>query len=117
MTSYKKNTSPLLTLEGHLERITYFNKDTHYTVARFKRANPATALTVVGYMTGVGIGETIKIKGAWSAHPRYGQQFKIQSYEVTLPAAASRSIRIGSATRISCSFSTISSGSSTPLRW
>jgi len=52
MTTYKKQTSPLLTLEGHLERITYFNKETHYTVARFKRANPATVLTVVGYMTG-----------------------------------------------------------------
>ena len=87
MTSYKQNTSPLLTLEGHLERITYFNKDTHYTVARFKRANPATVLTVVGYMTGVGIGESIKIKGVWAAHPRYGQQFKIRSFEVTLPAA------------------------------
>ncbi|MCP4626074.1 MAG: ATP-dependent RecD-like DNA helicase [bacterium] len=87
MAKYKKDNSSLITLEGHLERITYFNKDTHYTVARFKRANPATVLTVVGYMTGVGIGETIKIKGAWSAHPRYGQQFKIQSFEVTLPAA------------------------------
>ena len=87
MTTYKKQTSALLTLEGHLERITYFNKETHYTVARFKRANPATVLTVVGYMTGVGIGESIKIKGGWAAHPRYGQQFKIQSFEVTLPAA------------------------------
>ena len=87
MTSSRKKASPLLTLEGHLERITYFNKDTHYTVARFKRANPATVLTVVGYMTGVGVGESVKLKGAWSAHPRYGQQFKIQSFEVTLPAA------------------------------
>lgn len=87
MTSYRKNSSSLLTLEGHLERITYFNKDTHYTVARFKRANPATVLTVVGYMTGVGVGETIKITGAWAAHPKYGQQFKIQSFEVMLPAA------------------------------
>jgi exodeoxyribonuclease V alpha subunit len=77
-----------LTLEGHLERITYLNKDTHYTVARFKRANPPTVLTVVGYLTGIGVGETIKIKGTWAAHPKYGQQFKIQSFEVTLPAAA-----------------------------
>ena len=88
MAKYKKDNSSLITLEGHLERITYFNKDTHYTVARFKRANPATVLTVVGYMTGVGVGETVKIQGAWAAHPKYGQQFKIQSFEVTLPAAA-----------------------------
>ena len=87
MTAYKKHTSPLLTLEGRLERITYFNKDTHYTVARFKRANPATVLTVVGYLAGVSPGETITIKGTWVAHRKYGQQFKIQSFAVTLPAA------------------------------
>jgi exodeoxyribonuclease V alpha subunit len=87
MTAYRNNASPLLTLEGHLERITYFNEDTHYTVARFKQTHPTTVLTVVGYMTGVGVGETVKIKGAWAAHPKYGQQFKIQSFEVTLPAA------------------------------
>jgi exodeoxyribonuclease V alpha subunit len=87
MTAYKKHTTPLLTLEGRLERITYFNKDTHYTVARFKRANPATVLTVVGYLAGVSPGETIKIKGTWVAHRKYGQQFKIQSFAVTLPAA------------------------------
>ena len=87
MTAYRKNTSPLLTLEGRLERITYFNKDTHYTVARFKRANPATVLTVVGYLAGVSPGETITIKGTWVAHRKYGQQFKIQSFAVTLPAA------------------------------
>jgi exodeoxyribonuclease V alpha subunit len=87
MTAYRNNTSPLLTLEGHLERITYFNEDTHYTVARFKQTHPTMVLTVVGYMTGVGVGETVKIKGAWAAHPKYGQQFKIQSFELTLPAA------------------------------
>ncbi|CAB1062908.1 RecD-like DNA helicase YrrC [Olavius sp. associated proteobacterium Delta 1] len=87
MTAYRKNASPQLTLEGHLERITYFNKDTHYTVARFKRANPATVMTVVGYLAGVSPGETIKIKGTWVAHRKYGQQFKIQSFAVTLPAA------------------------------
>jgi len=83
-----KNDSSLLTLEGHLERITYFNQDTHYTVARFKQTNPATVVTVVGYMTGVAVGESIKIRGVWASHPKFGQQFKIQSFEVTLPAAA-----------------------------
>ena len=77
----------LVTLEGHLERITYFNKANHYTIARLKPANLDTVVTVVGYLAGVGLGETIKVKGTWETHPRYGQQFKIQSFDVTLPAA------------------------------
>jgi exodeoxyribonuclease V alpha subunit len=88
MLTYRKNNSSILTLEGHLERITYFNEATHYTIARLKPSNLDTVVTVVGYMAGVSPGETIKVTGRWETHPRYGQQFKIQSFEVTLPAAA-----------------------------
>lgn len=87
MTTTRKNSSSLLTLEGHLERITYFNEATHYTIARLKPSNLDTGITVVGYLAGVSPGETIKVKGAWETHRKYGQQFKIQSFDVTLPAA------------------------------
>ncbi len=87
MTSYRKNASPLLTLEGHLERITYFNEATHYTIARLKPSNLETTVTLVGYLAGVSPGEMIKVKGTWETHRKYGQQFKIQSFAVTLPAA------------------------------
>ncbi len=44
------------------------------------------AVTVVGYLAGVSLGETIKINGRWETHPKFGQQLKIDSFEVTLPA-------------------------------
>ena len=74
------------TVEGHLERITYFNEDTHYTIARLKPAGLTAVVTVVGYLAGVSLGETIKVNGRWETHPKYGQQLKIDSFEVTLPA-------------------------------
>jgi exodeoxyribonuclease V alpha subunit len=74
------------TIEGHLEHITYFNEDTHYTIARLKPAGLTTAVTVVGYLAGVSLGETIKVNGRWETHPKFGQQLKIDSFEVTLPA-------------------------------
>ncbi len=86
MTAFRKKDSPLLTLEGQLERITYFSDETHYTIARLKPSNLDTGITVVGYLAGVGPGETIKALGSWETHRKYGQQFKIQSFEVTLPA-------------------------------
>jgi len=79
-------TPRLTTIEGQIEHITYCNEETQYTVARLKPASLTTAVTVVGYLAGVSPGETLKIAGTWETHAKYGQQFKIRSYEVTLPA-------------------------------
>ena len=76
----------MITLEGSLEYITYHNKDTHYTVARIITGASQNPVTIVGYMAGVSPGEALKIRGKWETHPKYGPQFKVQSYEVTLPA-------------------------------
>ncbi|MBW1675585.1 MAG: ATP-dependent RecD-like DNA helicase [Deltaproteobacteria bacterium] len=74
------------TLEGHLERIVYFNEENHYTVARLKvRGNPEL-VTVVGQLAGIAPGEVLKLWGSWEIHPKYGQQFKANGYSVSLPA-------------------------------
>jgi len=78
---------PLTALEGKLEQITYFNKETLYTIAKLKIGNTDNFVTVVGFMGGVSPGETLKIMGEWETHPKYGQQFRIKSYDVTLPAS------------------------------
>lgn len=88
MTTHKKQASPELTLEGHLERVAYFNEATHYTIARLRLSNLETAVTVVGCLAGVGPGEMIKVKGSWETHRKYGQQFRVRSFDVALPAAA-----------------------------
>ena len=88
MNSYQKNNASLITIEGNLEHITYLNKETQYTVARFKPPHLTSGVIVVGYLAGVSPGETLIVKGNWQTHPKYGQQFKIYSYEVSLPAAA-----------------------------
>ena len=75
----------MTTIEGHLEHITYFNEETQYTIARLKTTHPTARIIVVGHLVGVSLGEILKIKGIWQTHPKYGQQFKIISYEVTLP--------------------------------
>ena len=77
---------PITTLEGHLERITYFNAENNYTIAKLKTGQTHNLVTVVGSMVAVNPGQALNIKGTWQTHPKYGQQFKIKSYEVTLPA-------------------------------
>ena len=74
-------------LEAVLERITYANEDTGYTIARVatERTGP-DLLTVVGPLLGAQVGESLRLTGRWSSHPRYGRQFQVHSYTTVLPA-------------------------------
>jgi exodeoxyribonuclease V alpha subunit len=74
-------------LEAVLERITYANEETGYTIARVAtdRTGP-DLLTVVGPLLGAQIGESLRLTGRWTTHPKYGRQFEVRSYTTVLPA-------------------------------
>lgn len=72
-------------IEGHLDHVSYFNEETHYTIAKIKTSGVENPVTVVGFMAAVRPGESLRISGTWETHPKYGQQLKINNYEVTLP--------------------------------
>ena len=74
-------------LEAVLERITYANEDTGYTVARVATAKGGPdLLTVVGALLGAQVGESLRLVGRWRSHPKYGKQFEVDSYTTVLPA-------------------------------
>src|SRR5689334_8772862 len=74
-------------LDAVLERITYANDETGYTIARVATdRSGADLLTVVGALLGVQPGESLRLVGRWSSHPRYGRQFEVESYSTVLPA-------------------------------
>ncbi|MCP4686706.1 MAG: ATP-dependent RecD-like DNA helicase, partial [Desulfobacterales bacterium] len=82
-----KPSRPLTTLEGRLERITYQHPETHFTIAKVAAGAGKGLITVVGRMPGVHPGEVMKVTGTWETHAKFGQQLKLKSYEVTLPAS------------------------------
>ena len=73
-------------LEGRLASITYRHPQTHYTVARLTPLSAKRPVTVVGYLAGVQPGESLRVEGCWETHPRYGSQFKVEAFSVSLPA-------------------------------
>ena len=77
----------MITINGTLSRITFRNPENHYTVCRVAVPKAADAITVVGHLPGVAQGEQLKLKGTWTSHPKYGEQFKTASFEVTLPSS------------------------------
>ncbi len=74
------------TLRGTVERITYHNEETGYTVAQLMPDGQGYTVPVVGAMLGVNVGESVLLTGAWVAHPQYGRQFKADQVRTVLPA-------------------------------
>jgi exodeoxyribonuclease V alpha subunit len=74
-------------LDAVLERITYANEETGYTIARVATDRCGSdLLTVVGALLGVQPGESVRLVGRWGSHPKYGRQFEVESFTTVLPA-------------------------------
>ncbi|MFB7465905.1 ATP-dependent RecD-like DNA helicase [Streptomyces sp. NPDC056224] len=77
----------LAVVEGVLERITYANEESGYTVARVDTGRGSgDLLTVVGSLLGAQPGESLRMEGRWGSHPQYGRQFTVENYSTLLPA-------------------------------
>jgi exodeoxyribonuclease V alpha subunit len=83
-------------LDGVLERVTFANPETGYTIARIAPVKGegevggggADLITAVGPLLGAQVGEFLRLRGRWSSHPRFGRQFEVHSYATVLPATA-----------------------------
>lgn len=80
-------------LRGVIERITYHNEETGYTVAKLTPEmrsqsgfGQSREVAVVGSMVGVNIGESVELNGRWTIHAEYGRQFVVETMRTVLPA-------------------------------
>ena len=74
------------TVEGSVARITYVSEETQYVVARLDVPGRPDPVTIVGTVLSLTPGETLRVHGRWSHHPKYGEQFKVDRYESVVPA-------------------------------
>ncbi len=73
-------------LSGQIERITYTNPENGYTVAQMRVRGGSQLVTVVGSLVDPVPGEVMEIFGRWKVHPRFGEQFEVETYRTTAPA-------------------------------
>ena len=73
-------------IRAQVERITYFNEENSYTIAKVRIQGRNDLVTIVGTIFSAVPGEVLKLRGQWNRHPKYGEQFKVESYESVLPA-------------------------------
>ncbi|MBW2602254.1 MAG: ATP-dependent RecD-like DNA helicase [Deltaproteobacteria bacterium] len=77
----------LAELQGQIERITYINEENGFTIARVKVYGQRDLVTIVGNLMAPSPGEILKMKGEWTNHPKFGEQFKIVHYKSAVPAS------------------------------
>jgi exodeoxyribonuclease V alpha subunit len=75
------------TVEGVLDEVVFYNPENGYTVAKFL-PDGGEEMTVVGNFPPLTPGEVLSVQGAWELNPRFGRQFKVDRFTLTLPASA-----------------------------
>jgi exodeoxyribonuclease V alpha subunit len=75
------------TIRGIVDRVTYHNPDSGWSVLRvLPFNNPHQQETVIVHQTKVFAGATMEFEGAWSVHPKFGRQFKASKAVERKPA-------------------------------
>ncbi|HEX7476112.1 MAG TPA: ATP-dependent RecD-like DNA helicase, partial [Dehalococcoidales bacterium] len=74
------------TLEGILERITFFNEENNFTVAKLQSRGSRDLITIVGNLPDPNPGETLRMQGEWIVDAKFGRQFRVESCISILPS-------------------------------
>ena len=67
-------------IKGSLKSIVYRNEDNDYSIVKILTEDD-TIETLTGYFQKLTEGVTYTFFGDYSTHPKYGRQFKVQSYQ------------------------------------
>lgn len=73
-------------MSGIVERITYTNEETGFSVIRIRSRGFNGLVTVVGNLAAVSVGAVLRLKGEWKHDSKYGKQFNAHDYRETVPA-------------------------------
>jgi exodeoxyribonuclease V alpha subunit len=73
----------MITIEATLENYIYKNEETGYCIIAL-----SGDIKAVGILPDIRIGDKLKLTGQYENHPRFGKQFKIESYSIVYPTTS-----------------------------
>jgi exodeoxyribonuclease V alpha subunit len=74
------------TIDGLLEKITYSNEENDFVVAKLQEREKRELTTIIGNLSGINPGESLRLTGKWVQNRKFGEQFQVEKFEVTVPA-------------------------------
>ncbi len=80
---------PETTIEGTVKRVTYYREDTGFVVASVAPSTGGNLFVLVGRLSRLSPGETVRVSGNWESHPVHGRRFVASDCRAVLPATVS----------------------------
>ncbi|WP_278831102.1 SF1B family DNA helicase RecD2 [Mitsuokella multacida] len=75
-------------IEGVVERIVFTNEATPFTVFSFKSLRKNSRITAVANVEAPLVGQQLRLRGHWTTHKRFGQQFQVTGLCIEAPSSA-----------------------------
>lgn len=72
-------------LRGQVEATIYRSPDERFAVLRIKESTHGQLATVVGPLGTVAEGESLRLKGRWTKHPKHGERFVVENFSPIPP--------------------------------
>ena len=70
-------------IEGQILNIRFASEDTHFVVATLRRDGHLQGIALVGVLPGLAQGMRVRCEGQWDQNPKFGRQFRAESYMET----------------------------------
>ena len=83
--SQRNETRPLETLAGAVERVTFHNEESGFSVVKVQVRGRRDLVTIVGHAPAIGPGEWVTASGAWVSDRTHGLQFRAETLKTTPP--------------------------------
>jgi exodeoxyribonuclease V alpha subunit len=77
-----------VTVEGVIDRFTFRNPDSGWAVLKLIEATTGKVVTALGPMAGLKEGQRLRVTGEEDAHPKFGPQLKVETFEAIAPSSA-----------------------------
>ncbi|GEL00471.1 hypothetical protein AME01nite_29690 [Acidomonas methanolica NBRC 104435] len=84
MNGRASDSSPMETLAGLVERVTFHNAENGFCVLRVKVRGQRDLVTVVGHAAMISAGEFVQMSGRWFNDHTHGLQFKAEFLKAVL---------------------------------
>ena len=69
------------TITGVVERIVFESPSSSFVVAKLTPVGRTRSVQAVGGLKGITPGEMVELHGAWDNDPKFGRQFRAESYK------------------------------------
>jgi len=87
MAALQADAAAMTLLDGTIHRVRFTNPESGFSVISVEAANHEI-VAAVGVMASPNPGEKVRLHGVWFDDPRWGRQFKFETYEPQLPQNA-----------------------------